>query len=238
MRAVEAVEDGASRFGGTTGDDEDTFVLPDGWRRLVHPRRGGIVRTPAGADRKLTDAVAERTAEEQAWIQEFLEAPRSDAALVAEVRRHLDGEPSPVGAAALARIVGMYAPPGSAWADSWVRLHGLPFAARAAVELFMVEPHWMQSGARRYDAWLEARSEAQETRSSHYSRVAADRVRALLAAADDATYRAAVEALSACRTDAHRRVVTTYLAPSESDWVAELCADPETTGTADPGLLS
>ncbi|MFD5068659.1 DUF4132 domain-containing protein [Streptomyces sp. NPDC058369] len=238
MRAVEAVEDGASRSGGTRGDDEDTFVLPDGWRRLVHPRRGGIARTPTGADRKLTDAVAERTAEEQAWIQEFLEAPRSDAALVAEVRRHLDGEPSPAGAAALARIVGMYAPPGNAWADSWVRLHGLPFAARAAVELFMIEPHWMQSGARRYDAWLEARSEAQETRSSHYSRVAADRVRALLAAADDTTYRAAVEALSACRTDAHRRVVTTYLAPSESDWIAELCADPETTGTADSGLLS
>ncbi|WP_242442040.1 hypothetical protein [Streptomyces sp. CB02460] len=140
MRAVEPFEGGASRFG-ETGQDEDTFVFPESWRRLVHPRRGGIARKPSRVDGKLVDAVAERTAEEHAWIQEYLDAPRSDAALVAEVRRHLDGEPSPAGAAAVAAMVGMYAPPGNAWADSWVRLHGLPFAARAAVELFMIEPH-------------------------------------------------------------------------------------------------
>ncbi|MEU2246519.1 DUF4132 domain-containing protein [Streptomyces sp. NPDC019224] len=234
---MESVEDGAAQFE-ETGTDEDTFVFPDSWRRLVHPRRGGIASTPRPADRKLVVAVAERTAEEQAWIQEFLDAPRSDAALVSEVRRHLEGRPSPAGAAAVATIVGMYAPPGTAWADSWVRRHGLPFAACAALELFMTEPHWMQSGTRRHDAWLEGRSEARGTKSSHYSRAAADRVRALLAVADDETYRATVEALSACRTDAHRKVITAYLAPSESEWVADLCADPETTGTVDAGLLS
>ncbi|MEU2022323.1 DUF4132 domain-containing protein [Streptomyces sp. NPDC016469] len=237
MRAVEPFEGGASQFE-ETGTDEDTFVLPDGWRRLVHPRRGGVARTPARTDAKQLAAVAERTAEEHAWIKEYLDAPRSDAALVAEARRHLNGEPSPAGAAAVARMVGMYAPPANAWADSWVRLHGLPFAARTAVELFMTKVHYMQSGMRRYGAWLEAGSAAQEALSGHDSRIAADRVRALLAAADDETYRATVEALSACRTDAHRKIITAYLAPSESDWVAELTAGPETTGQLDTGLLS
>ncbi|UZK53361.1 hypothetical protein NEH16_03750 [Streptomyces drozdowiczii] len=96
MRAVEPFEGGASRFA-ETGADEDTFVFPESWRRLVHPRRGGIARKPLRVDGKLVDAVAERTAEEHAWIQEYLDAPRSDAALVAEVRRHLDGDPSPPG---------------------------------------------------------------------------------------------------------------------------------------------
>ena len=237
MRAVESVEDDASRFE-ESGTNEDTFVFPDSWRRLVHPRRGGIASTPRPADRKLLRAVADRTDEARAWIQEFLDAPRSDVALVAEVRRHLNGEPSPAGAAAVAHMVGMYAPPGSAWADSWVRLRGLPFAALAAVELFMTRPHYMQMGTRRYDAWLEAGSGAQDARSSSYSRVAADRVRALLAAADDETYRATVDALSTCRTDAHRRIIAAYLAPSETAWVAELCGDPETTGVVDSGLLS
>ncbi|MGQ4485109.1 DUF4132 domain-containing protein [Streptomyces sp. SAS_281] len=237
MRSVEPFEGGASQFE-KTGTDEDTFVFPDSWRRLVHPRRGGIATKPARADSKLVDAVAERTAEEHAWIQEYLDAPRSDAALVAEVRRHLGGEPSPAGAAAVARMVGVYDPPANAWADSWTRLHGLPFAARAAVELFMVRVHYTQSGMHRSDAWLEAAPTAQETLSGHYSRIAADRVRALLAVADDGTYRATVEALSACRTDAHRKIVTAYLAPSESDWVAELRAVPGTAGELDPGLLS
>lgn len=236
--AVESAEDAASRFG-ETGIDEDTFVLPDKWRRLVHPRRGGIARTPARADEKLLDAVAQRTAEEQAWIKEFLDAPRSDVALVAEVRRHLDGDPSPAGAAAVAQMTGMHAPPGNAWADSWVRLHGLPFAALATVELFMTRPHYKQSGSQRYDAWLEAWPPDRETQPySSYGRVAADRVRALLAATDEETYRATVEALSACRTDTCRKVVAAYLAPSETDWVAELCTDPRTTGSADSGLLS
>ncbi|NEC63441.1 DUF4132 domain-containing protein [Streptomyces sp. SID9727] len=234
---MEPVEGGTSRFE-ETGTDEDTFVFPDGWRRLVHPRRGGIAANPARVDSKLVDAVAERTAEEHAWIQEYLDAPRSDAALVAEVRRHLNGEPSPAGAAAVALMVGTYEPPAAAWADSWTRLHGLPFAARAAVELFMTKVHYMQSGRHRYDAWLEPASTAQETLSGHYSRIAADRVRALLAVADDGTYRATVEALSACRTDTHRKIVTAYLAPSESDWVAELGAVHGPAGEPGPGLLS
>ncbi|WP_330241625.1 DUF4132 domain-containing protein [Streptomyces sp. NBC_00525] len=237
MGTEHAVENGASRAG-TAGADENTFVFPDRWQRLVIPRRGGIKRAPARVEAELLDTIAARTAEERAWIGQFLDAPGSDQVLVAEVRRHLDGDPSPAGAAAVASIVGMYSPPPGAWADSWVRLHGLPFAARAAVELFMTEPHYTQTGGARHDPWLEARTEAYETASGHYSRVAADRLRTLIAAAGDETYRATVEALAACRTDSSRKAITAFLAPSESGWVAELCTDPKTAGTTDAGLLS
>ncbi|MER5276544.1 DUF4132 domain-containing protein [Streptomyces sp. NPDC002809] len=218
--------------------DEDTFVLPVGWQRSLHPRRGGVVRAPGRARKKELDAVDGRTAEERAWIQEFLDAPGSDAELVDHVRVHLAGSRSPTGAAAVASIVGLASPHAGSWADSWVRLGGLPFAARATVELFLTEAHWMQRGARRYDPWLEARTRAPQAYWTRSCRPAADRVRSLLAAADEETYRATVEALARCRTDAYRRIITAYLAPSETDWVAGLCTDPEVTTEQDDAILS
>ncbi|WP_242442041.1 DUF4132 domain-containing protein [Streptomyces sp. CB02460] len=96
----------------------------------------------------------------------------------------------------------------------------------------------MQSGPRRYDAWLERLSRARGTHPTEYRRQAADRIRSLLAAADHETYRATVDALSGSRTDAHRRIIAAYLAPSEAEWVAALCADPEATGEQDVALGS
>lgn len=218
--------------------DEDTFVLPAGWQRVLHPRRGGVVRTPARAQPKQLTAVEARTAEEKAWIQEFLDAPGSDAGLVDLTRMHLAGSRSPAGAAAVASIVGLVSPHAGSWADSWVRLGGLPFAARAVVELFLTEAHWMQRGSKRYDPWLEARTHTPQSYWTETCRPAADRVRSLLAAADEETYRATVEALSRCRTDSYRRIVTAYLAPSETDWVEGLCTDPEVTAEQDNAILS
>ncbi|WP_240802367.1 WGR domain-containing protein [Streptomyces sp. A0642] len=189
---------GRAQPGGAAGDpaappDEDTFVMPAGWRRLLHPRRGGVARTPARAQKAQLDAVEARTAEEKAWIQRFLDAPASDAGLVELTRLHLAGSPSPAGAAAVAAIVGLVSPPAGAWADSWVRLGGLPFAARAAVELFLTEAHWTQYGGRREDPWLEPRRHVPQAYWTRSCRPAADRVRMLLAAADEETYRATVE---------------------------------------------
>ncbi|WP_406457171.1 DUF4132 domain-containing protein [Streptomyces sp. NBC_00876] len=232
------VEPGETGEGPGALPDEDTFVLPVSWQRSLHPRRGGIARTPARAQKKTLDALAARTAEEEPWIQEFLNAPRSDPGLVEQVRHYLAGGPSPAGAAALASIVGHSSPQAGSWADRWVQLHGLPFAACAAVELFMTRTHWTQSGRRRSEPWLEALPRARYGYAQVTRRPAADRVRALLAAADDETYRAAVEALSRYRTDAHRKIIAAYLVPSETDWVTALCADPEVTAEQDPGLLS
>lgn len=218
--------------------DEDSFVMPAGWRRVLHPRRGGMVRTPARAQQPQLDAVEARITEEKAWIQEFLDAPGSDTGLVEQVRGHLAGSHSPAGAAAVASIVGLVSPRAAGWADRWVRLHGLPFAARATVELFVTEPHWTQRGSHRSDPWLGTRTHTPQPYWTQACRPVADRVRSLLAAADEATYRDTVEALSRCRTDSLRKILTAYLAPSETDWVADLCADPEVTAERDESFLS
>ncbi|WP_393062680.1 DUF4132 domain-containing protein [Streptomyces sp. LN549] len=218
--------------------DEDTLALPVAWQRSLHPRRGGVTRKPAKAQKKQLDAIEARTAEEKAWIQEFLDAPGSDARLVDLTRLHLAGSHSPAGAAAVASIVGLVSPHAGSWADSWVRLCGLPFAARATVELFLTEAHWLQRGSRRYDPWLEARTHTPQAYWTQSCRQAADRVRSLLAAADEETYRATIKALSRCRTDAFRKIITAYLAPSETDWVAGLCTDPEVTAEQDEAVLS
>ncbi|MCX5415390.1 DUF4132 domain-containing protein [Streptomyces sp. NBC_00059] len=214
--------------------DEDTFVLPAAWQRALHPRRGGLRRAPGKVRRQELDTLERREAEETDWIQQFLDAPGSDAALVAALRAHRAGEHSPTGAAVLASVVAV--PPTSGWADLWIARHGLPFAARAAVEYFLVEAHWMQAGAQRSDPWLEARTAPLTTHL--YSHLGShgpvgDRVRALIAAADEDTYRATVAALAESRTDTPRRVIASYLAPSETAWVDELCSDPEATGSRD-----
>ncbi|WP_371631159.1 DUF4132 domain-containing protein [Streptomyces sp. NBC_00341] len=238
-----AAEASTSGAGVLTGQpralpDEDTFVLPAGWQRLLHPRRGGVARTPARPQRKALDALSARTAEEMALTQEFLDSPRSDPALVDQVRHHLAGCPSPAGAAGLASIVRPASPTAATWVDSWVRDHGLPFAARATVELFMVRARWERGGQVRSGPWLEALPRPHYIYWANAQFPEADRVRALLAATDEETYRATVEGLTRCRTDAHRRIATAYLAPSETDWVAALCTDPEVIAGQDYGLLS
>ncbi|MFD4947023.1 WGR and DUF4132 domain-containing protein [Streptomyces sp. NPDC058409] len=215
--------------------DEDTFVLPASWRRTLHPRRGGVHRVPGKARKETLDTVGTRIAEEASWIKEFVDAPRSDAGLADHLRSHAAGSPSPVGAAVLASVVRLPVPD-SVWADHWSEHYGLPFAARAAVELFSVDADWHQSGHRRSAPRLEALAGPRHAYWARDRRLPMDRVRALLAVADEETYRETVEALAKCRTDALRRIIVSYLVPSETDWVDELCADPEVGAERDHTL--
>ncbi|WP_392674076.1 DUF4132 domain-containing protein [Streptomyces sp. LN785] len=218
--------------------DEDTFELPEAWRRQLHPRRGGVRRTAGKASQEALDTVERRISQEREWIADFLTDPRSDVRLVESTRAHLAGSPDPAGAAVLAAAIGLHPLTHAAWADSWVHTYGLPFAARAVVELFVVEAHWTQEGTRRYDTWLETRSDRRNGYWSAARRPAADRVRALLAGADEGTYRTTVAALARCRDDLVRSIVVSYLAPSEQEWVAELCADAQVVAEGDHTLRS
>ncbi|MES9506510.1 DUF4132 domain-containing protein [Streptomyces sp. NPDC000609] len=220
--ATAAAAPGAVTDEGTPAlPDEDTFTLPAGWKRVLHPRRGGVPRGPGKVRPDTLDTIEARLAEEAAWIEEFAHSPRSDASVAGPLRAHLDGEPSPTGAAALTAIVGV---PG--WADFWTERYGLPFAARAATEVFSVDADWQQSGRKRDAPRLMALPAPRHAYWAWHHRTPIDRVRALLAAADETTYRAAVEALAECRTDTMRRIIVSYLVPSETRWVDELCADP------------
>ncbi|QMU77898.1 DUF4132 domain-containing protein [Streptacidiphilus sp. PB12-B1b] len=211
--------------------DETVFVLPQGWRRALHPRRGG---TPQALPAPVADAealVAGALRQEADWLDRMLGSPDSDPRIVAAMREHLGGRPSPLGAAALAVVGNSHRLPGGAFTDAWTAAHGLPFAACAAAALFEIEPFWNQQSppALRFAA-------EPGTVDAHQLRPQADRARALLAAADEPGYRAAVTALAGCRTGSRSRVVVSYLVPGEADWVEECCADPAVTAAADPAL--
>ncbi|MFJ2897102.1 WGR and DUF4132 domain-containing protein [Streptomyces sp. NPDC087218] len=215
--------------GTVTLPDEDTFVLPANWRRVLHPRRGGVRRVPGKPAKDAFDTIEAAISDHMAWIQEFLDAPTSDAGVAEQLRAHLGGSPTPVGAAALASIVETSVP-NSVWADFWVSRYGLPFAARTAAEVFSVRGTWQRGGGKRGAPRLVAFQEPHYYWAQEH-RAPIDRVRTLLAAADEDTYRAAVEALARCRTDMPHRILVSYLVPSETEWVDELCADPEVTGS-------
>ncbi|OLT17426.1 hypothetical protein BJF79_17905 [Actinomadura sp. CNU-125] len=113
--------------------DEDGFVLPKSWLRHVHPRRGGAAvpvkpGDPAEAGRLVADA--------SRFVRALLEGESGAA-----VRRYLDGEPDPAGAAAVGAAVVK-----AEWrheekvkkfrtfVDAWAAGHGPGFAADAVVE--------------------------------------------------------------------------------------------------------
>jgi hypothetical protein len=83
--------------------DEDTLVFPDAWREYLHPRRGGAAGPRVTIDRKAPVATDALIATARAnWLDRALTKPTNDPATVRHVRRTLDGEPNPTGAAALA----------------------------------------------------------------------------------------------------------------------------------------
>lgn len=91
--------------------DEDTFVLPGSWRRVLHPRRGGVRRGVAVPAPDATDQVQERIAAELDWIEQVLAAQQANPALVKAARAYLAGKPDPLGAAVLANLVTPVWPP-------------------------------------------------------------------------------------------------------------------------------
>ncbi|MER5743578.1 DUF4132 domain-containing protein [Streptomyces sp. NPDC002225] len=213
--------------------DEDTFVLPAEWKRVAHPRRGGAHGAPVGRQPETHDLLDARIADEAAWIEEFVRSPRSDPSLAEALRAHLDGSPSPLGAAALTAILN-----GSGWAEYWTARYGLPFAARAATEVFSVDADWRQGRRSRTDHRLRALPGPRQAHWAWHHRAPIDRVRALLAVADEDVYRATVEALAPCRTDTLRTIVVSYLVPGETGWVDELCTDPGVGAEQDRTLRS
>jgi hypothetical protein len=210
--------------------DEDVLVLPDEWMRKVQRRRGGggggSLPRLAGAVAK-AEAVMEAMSAERALV---LAAPRSNGELVAAAEGFLDGSRvTPLGAAA-AVVASTHACEHrefvrlAALADGWIAAHGLTFATRAVAEaagldvirrgyasadeqenLRRVKPTDV-GGRWSFDPWLPL----------------AERVRARLAVAGDDEYAAARQALAEYRSTV-QRTITTYLMPTEPEWVDQDC---------------
>jgi predicted DNA-binding WGR domain protein len=204
--------------------DEETFRMPAAWRRLVHPRRGGIERSVPPLHPEAEELAARRLTEEADWVEAVLTSPKSHPRLVEATRAHLNGRHDPLGAAVVAHLTFHYRHPDGAYVDAWVRAHGTAFAARAVLEYFGVELHYNQYGARREDPRLGvvAGNSADAPWGRHKF---ADRMRALLSVADEDTYRETVTALARCRTDVRRRFLVSYLLPGEQRWVEECCTE-------------
>ncbi|MGW1956580.1 DUF4132 domain-containing protein [Streptomyces sp. NPDC001920] len=203
--------------------DEESFEVPASWRRLAYPRRGGARRGGAAPREDAEELVAQRLKEEAEWVEQMLAARGSDPQIVAAVRAHLHGSPSPLGAAALAAVTMHYRLPDGTFVDAWVRAHGLAFAARAVVEYFDIEAHWMQYGGKREDPRLSFRHPDGLVDTHRARGHFADRLRALLAVADDEAYGEAVAALARCRETVRHRIIASYVAPGEREWVDECC---------------
>lgn len=217
--------------------DEDTFVLPASWHRHLHPRRGGIHRKPAPLRKGAASQAEQRLSSGATWVRLYLDSPRSDADLVRAAEAHLSGTADPLGAAVLA-VASDLAWSGAACTDAWVEAHGPVFAARATVELFDVKGHFIQHGSRRFDPYLERVPDKPFAGSAERVRPVADRMRALLASADDDTYDAVIAALTGMRSSARRRVVVSYLVPTETDWLDECAGGPEANRPRDNALRS
>ena len=196
--------------------NEDVLVIPDSWRRLLHPRRDGYrprsVSKPVAGD----GLTAESLAEIKAALDEPGVAPKlADAALA-----HLDGDANPLGAAVVATITigsGGYPEKAVRMLDGWVAEHGLAFAACAFAESATLTREYAgrrwktvryaQQGDERYAWWAEER--------------VARRLRTLLAVADEREYQEAVARLADHRRTPVQRVAVSYLVPTRLDWVEE-----------------
>ncbi|RSN68896.1 DUF4132 domain-containing protein [Actinomadura sp. WAC 06369] len=192
--------------------DEDVFDFPKAWLRYIHPRRGGVPAAvkPAGP----------------AEARSLMRAPAGEGESVDAARRYLAGEPDPVGAAAVAAAAVK-----AEWkyerkavtfrtlVDAWVAEHGLAFAAEAVVErckAVLAADRRFHNGTRMPRGLGEPEQEALW------------RVRAFLAAADDAGYAAAAERLDAVHWPAEEEMlgawIVAYLLPDRQDRVDDLLA--------------
>ncbi len=145
---------------------------------------------------------------------------------------------NPLGAAVLARLVIKGACDYAVFADAWVGAYGLPFAACAAVELLEVDFDSVQHWNGCYDGRVRMRPQDARSRATDPHRAAADRVRALLAEADEESYPSTVTALAGYRDGARRRTTVSYLVPTELAWLAECCTDLDVREHADDNVRS
>ncbi|WP_329521283.1 DUF4132 domain-containing protein [Spirillospora sp. NBC_01491] len=207
--------------------DEDTLVLPDAWRRDLHPRRGGAAGPGIEIDAGAVTAAGALVQQVRGTVEMVLARWPGDAGPAARVREHVDGldadgvlsrRPDPFGAAVVAAVAGGMPRArrdfGEVFVDAWTALHGVAFAACTFAELTQMsfgdgEFSFVPSGE--YAALPEE---------------APRRLRALLAASGADDYRDAVAGLAACRRTPFQRLVTGYLVPTERGWVDEVCADP------------
>ncbi|MEW2352303.1 DUF4132 domain-containing protein [Spirillospora sp. NPDC029432] len=211
--------------------DEDVLVIPDAWRDALLPRRGGRTPVPETApDGAEAERIRHALEVARPDVETVLAYGTTDRRLALAAEGYLRGEPDALGAAVVAvaetriRTGAPYATD-PAWVDFLAAEHGLAFAARAFAEFDGIQAPWHDSVADwpwavLHDGW--------STRRAHWTlNEPGRRMRALLAAAGDDEYAAAVEGLARHRGPRLQRLVVSFLVPTRQDWVDECCDEPE-----------
>ncbi|MFF6983511.1 WGR and DUF4132 domain-containing protein [Streptomyces sp. NPDC008343] len=202
--------------------DEDTFRLPTAWRNKLHPRKGGVRRPPAAPDPAQHARTLELLRDREHWTPATF-SERTDPALVQAALAHLEGEPDPLGAAVIGTMATTVDVDRTAVVDAWAAMHGLPFAACGVMKMLDLQ---VLAVSRMVGPIHPSVAVLTGTNSRLHDgrREALDRLRELLADCDDETYQEAVARLSGHRRDFTRQVVTAYLVPTETQWIADCFA--------------
>ena len=200
--------------------DEGVLVIPIGMRRGIRPRRGGVpgprIVVPSTA---VADAAARYLAAASV-IDRVSAAAASEPDLVAAMLAYRvdTAGGSPRGAGALAAVCHP-----RDWrldqderviADAWVASRGVVFAACAAVEF------WTINGSVSSNVTVLRSVPGPNAHVDHWD-VIGGRVREHLAVASDDDYAAAVAALMPYRCMPLARAATSFLLPTQHDWVDE-----------------
>ncbi|MEV3926593.1 DUF4132 domain-containing protein [Actinomadura coerulea] len=221
---------------GPVAADESTWEMPDAWRRIAHPRRD----RPGPWPRARIDAAAAERARAlveaaRADVEEVLALPGTTPELAEHGRAYLKGEADALGAAVVATVAvskrGLSELGGKdPFRDAWAAEHGLPFAAAAYAELPEITSDYRQVGSQATWTGVRWTVTPGNYREWWSEEGAARHLRALLAAADDDVYAAAVAELAGRRRTPLQRMVVSYLVPTRQDWVDEVRADPAVIG--------
>ncbi|MEV6276111.1 DUF4132 domain-containing protein [Nocardia sp. NPDC051832] len=213
--------------------DEDAWVVPAEWQvRLAVGRGVGEARPITSKakgselDRFLIDSGSSQFGiENPRWrFEKTAEAGAADIAAAGNAVFDSPEGHTPLGVAAvvLARFISPYnadLPKTDRIADALVDRYGLAFAVSTVVYLSAFRSPWWRAEL----GWLHPDAESTEV-----TFLALARIRAHLAAAEEADYRGIVEQLAALRRERACRsvdIATSYLAPTEQQWVdADLAA--------------
>ena len=200
MSRSEFVSAGSAKSGESVVDDsaglpdEDTLVIPQAWRRVIHPRRGDV----PGPAVKLQPGTWEKDGTVFAYGKERISVSRNGGK--AEAGQYSGSTPKEAAALAL-RAMHRHEDKLWVFVDTWIRERGVVFAAAATASLGADSTY--AGSKKRRDAFF--------------------RMRKILTSVSEAEYVEAVRTLAELRRDFASRLIVSYLVPTESAWADEVC---------------
>ncbi|MEU6248768.1 DUF4132 domain-containing protein [Glycomyces sp. NPDC047010] len=217
---------------------EDRLEIPANWLAELPPRRGVRTGEPGELDPKAPLLVRARLKSRDADLRAAF-APGANTMHADAALRHLDGEPDPEGAAALAALSEQSDRRSTDTTlrpelDAWVQDFGLPFAVAACAVRLGIHAWNPSGGWNKPDELRDRRLRA--VGPTEMNRLYAEhdrgvrRLRALLAAASDEEYAAVADELAKYRTGPVLRFIATVLMPERPDWAEEVCREHKTSG--------